>query len=105
MMDPVTVVGVDLDTKQERTLERCLERCEARGEVLWCRETGRGYHIRVRVPPCTYLESFIVRMSLGDDPARILFDLRRYVAGAMTGIDVLFDSKIIYHRPLGTCDG
>ena len=103
MIAMVESVGIDIDTKMQWVLDAALRKCtDYGGEITLCTETGRGYHIRLRLPrPLPYLESFVVRLKLGDDPYRILFDMRRYVAGAMTGIDVLFDAKAIYSRPLG----
>lgn len=93
----ISTVGIDLDSKAEHDLERMLIRAALVGEVLWCRESGRGYHARIRLhKPCGILESLIVRFGVGDDPIRIIFDLRRIVAGLEGSIDILFDSKTRY---------
>ena len=97
----MSVVGIDLDTKDERSLEFCFERVAGYGQVLWCRESGRGFHLRVKLNrPVSYLESFVVRHRLGDDSERILFDLSRYCSGHHHAIDVLFGAKVIFRRSL-----
>lgn len=99
----VETVGVDLDTKDFDTLDRCMARCAMWGRIRYCRESGRGFHIRLVLDlPMHVLDSFTLRHWLGDDPHRILYDLRRYRIGHEVGIDVLFDAKVIFHRSLGT---
>lgn len=95
-LDPVTMFGIDLDTKDFQSYKNTIENCERFGYVI-DRETTHGWHFKVYLPKgqtITLARSFEIRYWCGDDYHRLVRDMLKALKGYKI-IDVLFDKKTL----------
>ena len=97
LVEKVSTVGVDIDTKEHEVIEDVYQRCKQFGTVVM-RESKKGYHFKIYLKEKVLLaRSFEIRYYCCDDFHRLCRDMLKAMAGCRV-IDVLFDSKIVYNE-------
>ena len=85
--------GVDIDTKDKKTISIYKNRMQQIGFITQEYFTAHGKHFRVRLPkPLSFKEVIMLRYFCGDDPRRMIKDVIKVWSGSKD-IDLLFTSK------------
>ena len=110
----ITRVGIDIDTKDVKTLNRCwdksLDVAVHYHATLKLFATRRGYHIHIYVPrPISVGEDLALRYAIGDSNGRLLMEEQRLKVRKKYGIfentfDLMSRVKIDRFGRIGTED-
>ena len=99
LVDKVSTVGIDFDTKNAEVLQTNMERALRFG-TIGVDETKHGYHIKIVLHRAVSMQrAFEIRYYCGDDYHRLCRDMIKAMRGLKT-IDVLFDLKVRKEEPI-----
>lgn len=88
-----TQFGVDIDTHNIKTNKRTVERINKVGHLISKLRSKNGYHYRCKLDKqVDFIRYIELRDFCGDDPLRILKDIKKIFKGARE-YDLLFTKK------------